>query len=560
MRRRGRHLECGESSPLFVSRRCRKRRQVAALQKSSLPSLAIRVCGALVAGMATLVAGAPTPRPTVIPRPAVMELGDGAFTFGPNTTIRATADVRREAQYLADLLAAPTGWELPVVESPSPGEGANGVVLRTAEGKDHLGPEGYELTVEPDRVLAEAATPAGLFYAVQTLRQLLPAAVESACRTTGVEWTVPCVHVEDRPRYRWRGLMLDPGHNFLTVEFTKRYIDTMALYKLNRLHWHLTDMGWAIEIKKYPELTNVEKWPAVAPRWRRVYGKCTHGFYTQDEVRDLVAYAADRHVTIVPEIELPAHASAALACYPELRCPTATNRKDPVDSYFDYPNNYCAGSEKTFEFLEDVFSEVIELFPSPLVHIGGDERIKGVWSKCPRCQARMKAEGLASEEELQSYFVKRIERFVVGKGRRIIGWTEIVEGGLAPDATVQSWLDAKHAVAAANAGHDVVMSTNKNCYLNYRGLALETCYAFEPTPPELSPEKARHVLGLEPCLWGFPQHRHDELVFPRLCAFAEVGWSAKDARDWPGFLQRLKAHGRRLDEIGIDYHRDPAVW
>lgn len=552
-----RHADRMDTNP----KRKRGKRRIPSI--SSIPSLALRVgvtLAALVAGLPALTAGGESAGPTVIPQPVKMEVGEGAFTFNAETTIRVTPTTRSEGECFASLLARPTGWKLAVVEGSTRDETKNCVELRTAGDKGHFGLEGYELTVQPDRILAEAATPTGVFYAIQTLRQLLPAAVECECLTTGVDWTVPCVRVEDKPRYEWRGLMLDPGHNFLTKEFTKRYLDAMALYKMNRLHWHLTDMGWAIEIKEYPELTNVDKWPAVAPRWRRAYGKCTHGFYTQDDVRELVAYAAERRVTIVPEIELPAHASAALACYPELRCPNATNRKDPVDSYFDYPNNYCAGNEKTFEFLEDVLSEVMELFPSPLVHIGGDERIKGVWSKCPRCQARIQAEGLAGEDELQSYFVKRIERFVVSKGRRIIGWTEIVEGGLAPDAAVQSWLDPKHAVAAANAGHDVVMSTNKSCYLNYRGLGLETCYAFEPTPTELSPEKAKHILGVEPCLWGFSQHRHDELVFPRLCAFAEVGWSPKDARDWPGFKARLSAHGRRLDEIGINYHRDPAVW
>ena len=514
-----------------------------------------------------VLAAAPAPAPdaeillpTVVPRPETMELGEGKSSFGPQTAIVVEVETRRVGEYLAGLMKTPTGFDLPIRDAASAESPQDSVVLRIAAGKERLGPEGYELTVFKDGVRIEAAAEAGVFYGVQTLRQLLPAAVESGCSTTGVDWTVPCVRIEDKPRYAWRGLMLDPGHNFLTKEFTKRYIDAMALYKLNRLHWHLTDMGWAIEIKKYPELTNVAKWPAVAPRWRRVYGKCTHGFYTQDDVRELVAYAAQRHVTIVPEIELPAHSCAALACYPELRCPNARNRKDPVDSYFDYPNNYCAGNEKTFEFLEDVLSEVMELFPSPLIHIGGDERIKGVWSKCPRCQARMKAEGLKNEDELQSYFVKRIERFVVSQGRRIVGWTEIVEGGLAPEATVQSWLDPQHAVAAVEGGHDVVMSTNGNCYLNYSGLSLEKSYAFEPTPPGLSPEAAKHILGLEPCLWGFPQHRHDELVFPRLCAFAEVGWSPKDARDWSDFKRRLTAHGRRLDEMGVNYHRDAAVW
>ncbi len=531
--------------------------------KQRIPSLALRVCVTyvtLVAGLPALGAGDASPPSTVIPQPEKMEVGEGTFAFGPETTILVTTDTRREGEYLARLLAPATGWDLAVRESSPSGDAASCVKLRTASGKDHLGPEGYELTVQPDRVLAEAATAAGVFYALQTLRQLLPAAVESENRTTGVVWTVPCVRVVDKPRYAWRGVMLDPGHNFLSKDYTKRYIDAMACYKMNRLHWHLTDMGWAIEIRKYPELTNLENRTPITNRWRKAYGKCTHGFYTQDDVREIVAYAAERHVTIVPEIEMPGHATGALACYPELACPNWPDKVVNARNYHSYRSVFCAGNEKAFEFLEDVLTEVIELFPSELIHIGGDECGKTHWKTCPLCQARIKAEGLQDEKELQSYFVKRIEKFLHSKGRRLIGWTEIVEGGLAPDATVQSWLDPKHGVAAVKEGHDVVMSTHGNCYLNYLGLSLEKCYGFEPTPPELTPEEARHVLGVEPCLWGYPQHRHDELLFPRLCAFAEVGWSPKDARDWASFKTRLKAHGRRLDEIGINYRRDPAVW
>ena len=281
----------------------------------------------------------------------------------------------------------------------------------------------------------------------------------------------PRVRIADYPRFRWRGLLIDPARHFILKRDVMRFIDAMAVHKFNRLQMHLTDdQGWRIEIKKYPLLTEVGAWrdetlighASESPM--RFDGTRHGGFYPQEDVRELTRYAADRHVTIVPEIELPAHSSAALSCYPELRCPNATNRKDPVDSYFDYPNNYCAGNERVFEFLENVLSEVFELFPSPLIHIGGDERIKGPWKKCPLCQARMKAEGLKNEDELQSYFVKRIERFVADKGRRIIGWTEIAEGGLPPDATVQSWLDPHHAVTAANDGHDVCLPLPELCH------------------------------------------------------------------------------------------------
>jgi hexosaminidase len=492
---------------------------------------------------------------SVIPRPEKMELREGVFAFGPATTLVADAGARGAASYLAKLMRTPTGFPLPMGKAKT-----NCVDLRISAGKTQLGQEGYELTVGKDRVVIEGATSAGVFYGVQTLRQLLPSAVESSCATVNVVWTIPCLHIVDRPRYAWRGVMLDPGHNFLSKQITKRYIDALACYKLNRLHWHLTDMGWAIEIKKYPELTNLSKRVPITDRWRKSYGKCTHGFYSQAEVRELVAYAAERHVLIVPEIEMPGHAAGALACYPELACPNWPAKIENPITYSSFPCVFCAGNERVFAFLEDVLTEVMGLFPSPWIHLGGDECAKDHWRKCPLCQARIKAEGLKNEDELQSYFVKRMEKFLMRKGRRLIGWTEIVEGGLAPAATVQSWLDPKHAVTAAQTGHDVIMSTNGNTYLNYLGLSLQKCYGFEPTPAGLSADAARHILGVEPCLWGFPEHRHDELLFPRMCAFAEVGWSAKDARDWSDFVTRLKPHGRRLDEIGINYRREPAVW
>ncbi len=499
-------------------------------------------------------------QPTIIPQPEKMEVGEGTFTFGPKTAIIVDAGTRGVGEYLARLLKRPTGFALEVRHLASADQQAGTVVLRMVSDKPQLGPEGYVLTIEKDRVLVEAAAKAGVFYGIQTLRQLLPAAVESECLTTGVVWSVPCVKIEDRPRYRWRGVMLNPGFNFLAKDFVKRHLDAMACYKLNRLHLHLADAGWALEIKKYPKLTDLANRRPVTERWRKTYGKCTHGFYTQDEMRELIHYAAQRHITIVPEIEVPGHATGAMACYPELACPTWPKTIENPTTYMSFPCVFCAGNEKAFAFLEDVFTEVIELFPSPWVHIGADEVRKDHWSKCPLCQKRMKEEGLKNVDELQSYFVKRVAEFIQGKGRQVIGWTEIVEGGVPPGVVVQSWLDPKVAVMAANAGHDVIMSTNGDCYLNYVKLSLEKCYAFEPTPAGLSPEAAQRILGVEPCLWGFPQHRTDELVFPRLCAFAEVGWSPKDTRDWGDFIKRLKPHGRRLDEIGINYYRDPAVW
>ena len=497
--------------------------------------------------------------PPIIPRPEKIERGEGVFALNGKTTIVAQRGTVNEGRFLAEMLRIPTGFALEVRDSAPSGELSNCIVLQIDPNRGDRGIEGYVLTVRPESVTIEAPNATGVFYGVQSLRQLLPSAVESRNPTVGVAWTVPCVRIEDKPRFSWRGVMLDPGHNFLSKEYTKRCIDAMALYKMNRLHWHLTDMGWAIEITKYPELTNLANRRPITNRWRKAYGKCTHGFYTQDDVREIVAYAAARHVMIVPEIELPGHSTAALTAYPELACPTWPEKIENAHSYSSYPCVYCAGNEKSFAFLEDVLTEVMELFPSPIIHIGGDECIKSYWKKCPHCQARMKAEGLNSEDELQSYFIKRMERFLNEKGRRMMGWTEIVKGGLAPGAMLQSWLDPNVAVMAANNGHDVIMSTHGNCYLNYLGLSLEKCYSFEPTPAELTGEAAKHILGVEPCLWGFPQHRHDELIFPRVCAFAEVGWSPQESRDWAGFTARLKLHGRRLDELGIDYCRDGTI-
>lgn len=522
---------------------------------------------AFFVGSSLVASGAESKGPAIIPRPERMELGEGSFSLGPQTAIVVEPGTRRVGEYLAQLLKTPTGFALPIREM-SPGETpSDAVVLRIASGKEKLGPEGYELTVLADRgVLVEAAAEAGAFYGVQTLRQLLPAAVESECLTVGVEWSVPCVKIEDKPRYGWRGVMLNPGFNFLDKEFVKRHIDAMACYKMNRLHLHLADAGWALEIKKYPKLTDLTTRRPVTERWRKVYGKCKFGFYTQDEMRELIAYAAARHIVIVPEIEVPGHATGALGAHPELACPTWPEKIEKATSYMSYPCVFCAGNEKAFAFLEDVFAEVIELFPSPWVHIGADEVRKDHWSKCPLCQKRMKEEGLKNVDELQSYFVKRIAAFISGKGRQVIGWTEILDGGLPPGVTVQAWLAPNHkkypeaAASTAKLGHNVIMSTHSHCYLNYLGLSLEKCYGFEPTPPGLTADEAKRILGVEPCLWGFPQHRTDGLVYPRLCAFAEIGWSTKDARNWSDFVERLKPHGRRLDEIGINYQRDPAVW
>ncbi len=495
----------------------------------------------------------------IVPRPAQVEAGAGAFRITPTTSIvvvPGSPELRTVGAYLAEGLRQSAGYGLAVTVGD--GESVpDGAILLTTEGaRGSMGDEGYALTVEAARVVVRAPTAGGLFYGVQTIRQLVSPG-ESAARS------IPCVRVVDAPRYRWRGMLLDCCRHFMTKAFVKRYIDLLAYHKMNVLHWHLTeDQGWRIEIKKYPKLTEIGAW--------RGAGDAKHGgFYSRGDIKEIVAYAASRHVTVVPEIEMPGHALAALASYAELSC---TGGPFEVGTRWGvYGDVYCAGNDKTFAFLEDVLSEVLELFPSPFIHIGGDECPKDRWKTCPRCQARIEAEGLADEHELQSYFIRRIEKFLNGKGRRLIGWDEILEGGLAPNATVQSWRGLGGAVAAARAGHDVISSPTSHCYLDYAQVRhpteptqmgfinLETVYGFEPMPAELTPEEARHVLGAEGNIWTehAPQERVDHQVFPRLCALAEVMWSPAEARDWDDFRTRMNTHYRRLDSLGVTYFIEP---
>jgi len=525
-------------------------------------------------GFQTVIAAPGTDQdagPAIVPRPAEVEVSPGYFQIKPSTSVL----VRGEAQgiyavgnYLADWLRQRTGYEVPV-RTLKRGEEPDGDFVLVSAARADLGDEYYRLNATPKLVTLFAPHPRGLFLGVQTIRQLLPAAAETATPGDEIGWQLPCVRVADEPRYRWRGMLLDCGRHFMDKEFVKRYIDLLAYDKMNVLHWHLTeDQGWRIEIKKYPKLTEVGAWREATrdseqPRdGQGRYG----GFYTQEDVKEIVEYAKSRYITIVPEIEMPGHSMAALASYPELGC---VGEGYTVGTRWGvYSDVYCAGNDKVFEFLQDVLSEVIELFPSEYIHIGGDECPKVRWEKCPKCQARIKAEGLKDEHELQSYFIRRIEKFLNGKGRRLIGWDEILEGGLAPNATVQSWRGMRGAVAAATAGHDVVSSPTSHCYLDYAQarlpgeptqmgfLDLKTVYAFEPTPARLTPEQARHILGAEGNMWTehAPQKRVDWQVFPRLCALAEVTWSPRESRDWDDFAKRMKAHYCRLDALGVTYY------
>lgn len=406
--------------------------------------------------------------------------------------------------------------------------------------------EGYEIEIATNGAVVRSSSAAGAFYAEQTLKQLRLA-----------DGSLPCVAIQDAPRFGWRGLMLDCSRTFQSVEYLHKTIDRMAVYKLNVLHLHLTDdQGWRLEIKKHPELTTK------GARFSAKYNEpeAHQGFYTQAQMRELVAYAAARHITIVPEIEMPGHSHEVIVCRPELSCAGASTNE--IFPFSKGPTTtadiYCAGNEDTFQFLQDVLDEVVEIFPSKFIHIGGDEVPKAAWKACPKCQARMKAEGLKNEHELQSYFIRRMEKYLADKGRRLIGWDEILEGGLAPDATVMSWRGTSGGLAAAKAGHDVVMSPTSHCYFDYSYAAInsERVFAFDPVAG-LPPAAAAHVLGLQANFWSHIDRepaRVDWQLFPRLLAIAERGWSPENDNNWQDFHARLQLQRARLAELDVNFN------
>lgn len=506
----------------------------------------------------------------LIPFPARFSGQNGQFTLTNTTRIvitpAADASVRAVAQTVAGQLKTATGLSLPLAPtSPVVAKGAN--IFLTLNKKLNLGDEGYKLTVTPGKVLAEAATPKGLFYAAQTMRQLLPAGQSNVA--------MPACAITDKPRFGYRGLMLDVGRNFMPVPFVKKFIDLMAMHKQNTFHWHLTDdQGWRIEIKKYPKLTQIgsKRAETVVGQNYQNYpqqfdGKPVGGFYTQDEIRDVVRYAQSRFVTVIPEIEMPGHAQAALAAYPELGCDPAKGYK--VRTQWGISEDVYCPSEKTFTFLQDVLSEVITLFPGKYIHIGGDECPKTAWKASALCQELIKKNGLKDEHELQSYFIRRIEKFVNTKGRSIIGWDEILEGGLAPNATVMSWRGTTGGIEAAKQKHNVVMTPTNTCYLDYyQGnpateplaiggyLPLDQVYAYEPMPTELSSDEQKYVMGVQGNIWTemMPTPETVEyMTYPRAIALAEIGWMQAGPHNFEDFAQRLKNHLPKLAAIPVNY-------
>ena len=527
-----------------------------------------------------LIAGCDTSEDSkinIIPKPLHLKALHGAFRIDSTTQVlfsQGDAAAAHVARYLAERIEKASGMTLKVSAATQATLVPGAILLAADQAAPELGDEGYLLEAKRDGVVLQGR-PAGLFYGVQTLFQLLPPQIYGDSIRADVKWTIPAVRIKDKPRFQWRGMHLDVGRHFFPVEFIKRYIDEIAMHKMNTFHWHLTeDQGWRIEIKKYPRLTEIGAWRdgTIVGRMGRPPYKIDNirygGYYTQDEIREVVQYAKERFVTVVPEIEMPGHSVAALAAYPELSCTGGPFKVRQIWGISD--DIYCAGNDEVFEFLENVLTEVLELFPSEYIHIGGDEAPKKRWQQCPKCRQRIKDEGLKDEHELQSYFIQRIEKFLNSKGRRIIGRDEILEGGLAPNAAVMSWRGVEGGIAAARLGHNVVMSPSSHCYFNqYQGdeanepmaftgkISLQKVYGYEPIPDGLTPEEAHYVLGAQGNVWTEyikTPERVEYRALPRMCALAEVVWSAKEQRDYQDFTRRMSAHYQRLDEMGVNYH------
>jgi hexosaminidase len=524
------------------------------------------------------------PSLNIIPQPVSVRTGKGQFTLSKKTVIAARHEEdRKTAKILNDYLQQAYGFTLDVDHQ----EGKNYIRLSTKKFIRKAERDAYTLTVNKAGVSIEGDTHDGTFYGIQTLIQLLPITNDKSLTTN---LSLPFVAISDYPRFQYRGMHLDVGRHFFPVSFVKRYIDFIALHKMNYFHWHLTeDQGWRIQIKKYPELTSVGAfrngtivgyYPGKGNDNIR-YG----GFYTQDEVREVVQYAADRHITVVPEIEMPGHSSAAIAAYPWLSCfpqketviaenPTDLSKqqrgKKVQETWGVFEDIFCAGKDSTFFFLQNVMDEVLELFPSPYIHVGGDEAPKDHWKICPSCQARIKAEGLKDEHELQRYFIQRMEKYLNSKGRTLIGWDEILEGGLAPNAVVMSWRGEKGGIEAAKQKHQVIMTPANPVYLNFAETKTEdtltfngynplsAVYNYEPVPKEMNAEDAKYVLGAQGNLWSeYTPHSTtvEYMVFPRMSALAEVLWSPKEKKNWVDFQRRLQTQFRRYDLWKVHYNK-----
>jgi hexosaminidase len=538
----------------------------------------------LLAALSFLAATAfaETNKLALIPWPQKVQQMGGSFSLNAQTRIYADWLSRKTADLIVERLRKSTGYPLKIRHSNTPH--LNAILFTTKDANTNLGPEGYELLVTTNSIVICASTQAGLFYGGQTLLQLFPPEIFST-NVVAANWTVPSVNIEDWPRFQWRGLMLDVSRHFFDKSEVEAILDEMAFYKLNRFHWHLTDdQGWRIQIKKYPKLTETGAWrdkvnfvpPSdqtfAHPAWSTPtpdkfapdgrYG----GFYTQRDIREIVNYAAERHIMIIPEIEMPGHAGAALAAYPQYSCVSFSG-----NDLGGHKGIYDPSNPETFVFLDNILSEVFNLFPGPYVHIGGDEVQTNYWHDNPSCRALMKREGLADEHALQSWFTARMEKYISAHCKILVGWSEILRGGLATNAVVMDWIGG--GKDAAEAGHDAVMAPSSPvpfCYFDYyqstnhatepraigNYVPLRQVYSFEPMPTGLPVEFQSHILGAQGNLWTeyVPSLPHAQyMIFPRECAMAEVTWSSPEARNWDDFYQRLMANEKCLGQMGINY-------
>jgi hexosaminidase len=519
----------------------------------------------------------------IIPVPVEIKINSGHFTINGRTDILINSsdpDVKMVADGLSAKLSSFTGKNLSVnqLKGSQPG---HSILLRLDESlAGELGTEGYKLIVKSSKIEVIAAKANGLFYGVETIYQLLPPEVfgdPSKISNKDLALNVPCVEIRDFPSFSWRGMHLDVSRHFFPKEFVKKYIDLIAMHKMNTFHWHLTDdNGWRIQIDKYPKLTEVAAWradredqPWEGRQPQRPGEKATYGgFYTKEDIKEIVEYARERFITIIPEIEMPGHTSEVFSAYPELSCSGETIPVN-VGSYWPNTDIFCAGKEATFRFIEGVLDEVAEMFPSEYIHIGGDEADKTAWRACPDCKARIREQGLSSVEELQSYFVKRVEKYLVSKGKKLIGWDEILQGGLAPEATVMSWQGFEGGIEAARQGHKVIMCPTSYCYLDYYqadpdfqpksigGLVtLKKVYSFRPIPAELQGPDRKLILGGQGNLWTeyVPTPEHAEyMVLPRMTALAEILWSPESKLNWDDFRSRLQEQFARFRSIPANY-------
>ena len=498
----------------------------------------------------------------VVPLPQEVTLTNGnPFVLSPSTKIfypEGNDKMKKNAEFLASYIKEITGYEL-ATATGQPGKGISLVIDQSIQN-----PEGYQLTVSDNGIRIAGSTDAGVFYGIQTLRKSIPATAQ------GMNVELPAATINDYPRFAYRGMMLDVSRHFFPVDSVKTYLDILALHNQNTFHWHLSDdQGWRIEIKKYPELTQIgskRKETVIGHNSGTYDGKEYGGFYTQDQIRDVINYAAERHITIIPEIDMPGHQLAALATYPELGCTGG-----PYDVWGQWgvaDDVICAGNEKSMQFLEDVLSEVIDLFPSEYIHVGGDEAGKSAWKKCPKCQALMKEKGMKNVDELQSYMIHRAEEFLNSKDRKLIGWDEILEGGLAPEATVMSWRGEDGGIKSARMGHDVVMTPGNYMYLDFYQADPKTqpyaiggytpikkVYSYDPVPADsLTAEECQHILGVQANTWTeyiqTPEHL-EYMMFPRALAVAEIGWTPQELRTWEDFKLRMNAHISKLQGMGI---------